>query len=298
MNYDNIFKDSKKTCFIITPVDNKQDEIRRHMDGIIDSIITPVMANDYKITVAHRLTLSGSINKRIIELVYNSDLVIANLTHANPNVMYELAFRHTLGTPTITIAESGSELPFDISSERTIFYKNDIQGVYEAQEELRKCLSQIDYSSGKTIGPIHDYLDSVELTHLISSHNQSRSQSQSQGRSQNTSETFEALDLIVKRLESIENSIPNMKKEILHEMQYSDRAKRNLGLSFPDLDLSKLKVDQTYTFLKKIMSELIFLNSYAQKSENLSPVFSDKLSSCISLLEQCIDNILYINCSN
>ena len=204
--------DKKKTCFIITPIGGEKDEIRRHIDGVIDNIITPVMENEYEINVAHRLFNTGSINKQIIEQIYNSDIVIANLTQTNPNVMYELAFRHTLGLPAITIAVDGTKLPFDVISERTIFYKNDIQGVSEAQDELRNYLKQIDYSSGKTTGPIHDYLDSAELNRLISNNTQNQSQTTS---SQTTSEV---LELIVKRLEGIENAIPNISKDILLEL--------------------------------------------------------------------------------
>lgn len=206
--------DKKKTCFIITPIGDEKDEIRRHIDGVIDNIIKPVMENEYEVNVAHRLFNTGSINKQIIEQIYNSDIVIANLTQTNPNVMYELAFRHTLGLPAITIAVDGTKLPFDVISERTIFYKDDIQGVGEAKEELKKYLSQIDYSNGKTTGPIHDYLDSVELSNLISRHNKSQNQNQNQNSS-------EALDLIVKRLESIENAIPNISRDIMLELNSS-----------------------------------------------------------------------------
>lgn len=205
----------KKTCFIITPIGDEKDDIRRHIDGVIDTIITPIMESEYEIQVAHRLFQTGSINKQIIELIYNSNLVIANLTQTNPNVMYELAFRHTLGTPTITIAEKGTKLPFDISSERTIFYKNDIQGVKEAQEELRNYLNKIDYNNGSTTGPIHDYLDSVELNNLIYSHNRNKN-------------TTEILELIVKRLEGIENAIPNMKKEVISELDNPSPVKSTL----------------------------------------------------------------------
>lgn len=190
----------KKTCFIITPIGDEKDEIRRHIDGVINTIITPIMESDYEIKVAHKLFEAGSINKQIIELIYKSDLVIANLTQTNPNVMYELAFRHTLGKPTIIMAEINTPLPFDVSSERTIFYKNDIQGAKEAQEELKKYLSHIDYDSGQTTGPIHDYLDSTELKKLILSHNQNTNIS-------------EILGLMEKRLNNIENSVINIKND-------------------------------------------------------------------------------------
>ena len=101
--------DGKMKCFIITPVGNENDEIRRHVDGIIDAVIIPVL-KDYQIDVPHRITNMGSITKQIIRSIYESDLVIANLTTANPNVMYEQAFRHAVGKPVITIAEEGTLL--------------------------------------------------------------------------------------------------------------------------------------------------------------------------------------------
>lgn len=123
----------KKKCFIVTPIGKENDPIRRHMDGIIDAGIKPVLGNEYEISVAHRIYQPGSINKQVIKEIYEADLVIANLTGNNPNVMYELSFRYSLGKPTIVIAEKGTSLPFDVIDERTFFYVNDFLGVLELQ---------------------------------------------------------------------------------------------------------------------------------------------------------------------
>lgn len=267
-------ENKKRTCFIITPIGDEKDEIRRHIDGVINTIIMPIMESDYEIKVAHRIFETGSITKQIIELIYNSDLVIANLTQTNPNVMYELAFRHTLGLPTITMAEKGTKLPFDISSERTIFYQNDFQGVNEAQAELKKYLNQIDYSSGKTTGPIHDYLDSVELSNLISGHNQSQSPNIS-----------EALDLVVKRLEGIENAIPNITRDITLELSSS---------SIQSKDQSRKKaydlLQTVMECIKKIRKTLLFetIASKITLNDIETNDIQKDLDRCQSLIEKVI----------
>ena len=118
----------KKRCFIITPIGNDNDSIRRHIDGIIDAAIKPALEPDYEVVAAHKITETGTITKQIIKEIYQNELAIANLTGNNPNVMYELAIRYCLGKPVLTIAEKGTSLPFDVMPERTIFYINDPKG--------------------------------------------------------------------------------------------------------------------------------------------------------------------------
>ena len=46
----------KKRCFIITPIGNDNDSIRRHIDGIIDAAIKPALEPDYEVVAAHKIT--------------------------------------------------------------------------------------------------------------------------------------------------------------------------------------------------------------------------------------------------
>ncbi len=154
--------EQKEQCFIITPIGDDTDPIRRHIDGIIEAAITPALGDEYEIIVAHKMGDLGSITKQVIDKVYHSKLVIANLTNRNPNVMYELALRHATGKPAIMIAERGTPLPSDIIMQRTIFYYNDAQGVLELRDELKKAVSSIDFE-GKS-GPVMEVLGNVCYT--------------------------------------------------------------------------------------------------------------------------------------
>jgi hypothetical protein len=245
---------SKRICFILTPIGDEDSAIRRHIDGIIDAVIQPELESNYEVKVAHRIAETGSITKQIIELIYESDLIIANLTGTNPNVMYELAFRHTLGSPSIVIAEAGTKLPFDISSERTIFYTNDLQGTIDARRELKGYIDNLDYNNRRTTGPIHNYLDAVMLKNKMLGLDNEK----------DLNEERQVLELIVKRLESIELTLPNIKNEITSEL-LNDAIKTALKQA-PDLNAAKLN------------TQIISLNEIVLNLKKLFDNYDEKLS--------------------
>lgn len=133
-----------KSCFIITPIGANGSAIRRKIDGVIDEVIEPVLTElGYELIVSHRISDSGLMTNKIIKGVYESDLVIANLTGNNPNVMYEVALRHASAKPIIHITENIGELPFDINDQRTIEYMDDMAGAFKLKDDLKMMINNI-----------------------------------------------------------------------------------------------------------------------------------------------------------
>jgi nucleoside 2-deoxyribosyltransferase len=58
-------------------------------------------------------------------------------------VYYEVGYAHALKKPTILIAESPTQLPFDVSPFRTLFYENSIAGKAKVESGLKQHLEAI-----------------------------------------------------------------------------------------------------------------------------------------------------------
>lgn len=197
--------EDKRKCFIVTPIGSADDPIRRHIDGIIDQAIYPALNEKYDIDVAHRRYEIGSINDRVVKSIYNADLVIANLTGLNPNVMYELAIRYSFGKPAMVIAEKGTKLPFDVIDENTIFYINDPAGANDLKNNIIAFESNIDYTK-QDYGPVYKAIRNVALYREVESGSEVSNE--------------KMLEYIITRLDVLENNFAKAEQVIAKPLSF------------------------------------------------------------------------------
>ena len=113
------------SVFVVMPFGKKTDQgVTVDFDRVYAGLVVPAcVALKWKCTRIDEVSFSGPISRQIIEFLTSADIVIADLTTANPNVYFELGIRQSLTErPTVLIARNGTQLPFDIHDQRVIFY--------------------------------------------------------------------------------------------------------------------------------------------------------------------------------
>jgi hypothetical protein len=71
--------------------------------------------------------LRQDLLRQIVSDLVTSEIVVADLTDSNPNVYWELGVRLSFRHGTVTIANEGSEIPFDIATKSVLFYPSDLK---------------------------------------------------------------------------------------------------------------------------------------------------------------------------
>jgi len=134
-------------CFVIGPIGNRLAEIGtperdayEESLSIMEEVIAPACAHHGLEPIrADTLARAGEITEQIFRRLREDDVVIADLTGANANVMYELGLRHTRDKLTVQIGEYG-RLPFDVNTIRTVQFSSSPMGLINARKELIQVL--------------------------------------------------------------------------------------------------------------------------------------------------------------
>lgn len=277
--------DKKKRCFIVTPIGGDNTPTRRAADGLIKAVMRPVLeAMDFEVVAAHEISVAGSIPRQVIEHILDDELVIANLSELNPNVMYELAVRHCTNKPVVVLAEHGTKLPFDIAAERTIFYLNDMYGAEDLKPALQAAVIEA-MNQTETDNPVHR----VSSTKII------RDQIQ-----ENDPQRY-----LLDRLDNIENLLfkvtsqkPNQNlPNILPRFNYQYRLTFNRlleDLEIEDLSTAIKNIDSTAR-IKKVAGYENFIEKKLVHSIHVftTMLFSEKMFS--NLVKSFISNVILVD---
>lgn len=147
---------SKKRCFVVMGFGIKTDLAtgrKLNLDNAYRNMIKPaVEQTGLECVRADEIPHSGSIDDRMYRELLTADVVVADISTANPNAIYELGIRHALRPwTTVVISESGLTYPFDLNHILITSYTHlgDDIGVGEARRfidllggNLRKILEK------------------------------------------------------------------------------------------------------------------------------------------------------------
>ncbi len=86
------------------------------------TFLKPLIERDGQWQATRSTAVRGDIVREIITQLVTARAVVADLTDGNPNVFWELGVRQSFRHGTVTIAEHGMKLPFDLATKGTHFY--------------------------------------------------------------------------------------------------------------------------------------------------------------------------------
>jgi hypothetical protein len=146
VNQPTVAEDFDNVCFFIAPIGDAGSEHRKHSDAILASYVERALQTvdpKMKVVRADKIEQPGMISKQVVEYILKSKLVVADLSYQNPNVFYELCFRHVTGKPVIHIRRSNDKIPFDVNNFKTIEIRfEDKFDVLAELETIRSAIAQ------------------------------------------------------------------------------------------------------------------------------------------------------------
>jgi len=123
----------KRRVFVAMP-------FRPEMDDTYDfGIFRPANECGYLCERADRELFTDDVVHWIKDRITNADLIIADVTGANPNVYLEVGYAWGLGRPTMLIGRSADELKFDLKTQRWFVYKS----IKDLEQQVKALLTSL-----------------------------------------------------------------------------------------------------------------------------------------------------------
>ena len=114
-----------------------------HFDPVYAAIQAAATETKHKCARADDFWKNPAIIQDIVDLISSAQIVICDCTGRNPNVFYEAGIAHAIGKEVVLIAQSESDIPFDLQHLRYIRYLNNGEGLNKLAHDLKRRLESL-----------------------------------------------------------------------------------------------------------------------------------------------------------
>ncbi len=120
-------------CFVLMPFKDefKSSWLYGVKKAAKNNNLKPIRADDEELPV-------GIITEDIRKLILDSEIIIAEMTGQNPNVLYELGLAHSAKKKVIMITQKKEDIPFDIQGQGIRYIKYDNNHIDKLEKKLTK----------------------------------------------------------------------------------------------------------------------------------------------------------------
>ena len=113
-------------CGLVMPISAIDDLPESHWDEVRAVIKESLTDTDFIVELVSDSNEIGIIQKRIVQNLYDNDIVICDVSAKNPNVMFELGMRLAFDKPAIIIKDDKTNYSFDTSPIEHLQYPRDL----------------------------------------------------------------------------------------------------------------------------------------------------------------------------
>ena len=114
-------------CGIIMPISSIDGCNKEHWEDVKSIISEAIASAGYEPSLVSDADDSGIIQKRIVQNIYNNEIVVCDVSGKNPNVMFELGMRLAFDKPTIIVIDDKTDYSFDTGQIEHLSYPRDLR---------------------------------------------------------------------------------------------------------------------------------------------------------------------------
>lgn len=114
-------------CGVIMPIGDMLDCKKEHWIDVKAIIYSSIASSGFKPQLVSDADEIGIIHERIVKNVYNNPISVCDVSHKNPNVMFELGMRLAFNKPVVIIKDDKTDYSFDTGIIEHIVYPRDLR---------------------------------------------------------------------------------------------------------------------------------------------------------------------------
>lgn len=133
----------RKTCGLVMPISNQPGCAAEHwadVRSIIEEAVQLIEEPKFDVKLVSDADDVGVIQKRIVQNVYSSDILVCDVSCKNANVMFELGLRLAFDKPTVIVKDDMTDYSFDTGIIEHLTYPRDLR--FTKITQFKKFLSE------------------------------------------------------------------------------------------------------------------------------------------------------------
>lgn len=268
------------TCGIVMPISAIEGCPENHWLEVKTILKEAIKSAGYEADIVSNAEDIGIIQTRIVQNLYDKDIIVCDVSCKNANVMFELGMRLAFDKPTIIVVDDMTGFSFDTSPIEHLVYPRDLR--YSKIVEFKKKLKD------KILGTIKKYEEDPSYSPFLKSFGEFKVATIEHKEGSINDVVLQKIDDIQQTINRLSHPTRNLEpKRIFEENNYKDERINTLVRTYIDKYINDAGIQENILY-ENNNNERLNLQEYLEKKE-----FLRRLCGSEQRLQKAIDDNLY-----